>query len=144
MSFDSVVYKRKGCVGSSDPDLSLLFEFAQLKQGPKMGVAPFWLLSLWREKNPNVTKEREAQRLSLALHPLALPHLSFPHVRSGFVLGSDLTSVTLEQAPGCIDPEPTRAMKAGSRKESNISETHSSYPGLLKGASLPDHSFLAS
>lgn len=51
MSLDSAVCQRKGCVGSNDPDLSVLFEFAQLKQGPEMGVAPFWFY-LFGEENP--------------------------------------------------------------------------------------------
>lgn len=59
ISLDSIVCRRKGSVGSSDPDLSVLFEFAQLKQGPKMGVAPLWFFSLWREKTQCVqTRER--------------------------------------------------------------------------------------
>lgn len=90
----------------------MLFEFAQLKQGSKMGVAPFWFFISLERKNPMCTKERRDTQSSLSLHSLVLPHLSFPHVPSraepsSFVLGSDLTSVTLEQAQSCIEPEPT-------------------------------------
>lgn len=112
MSFVSAVCKRKGCVGSSDPDLSLLFEFAQLKQGPKMGVAPFWVLSLWREKTQCARKRVVHSGFhcnsSRWFYPIEVFHMGLPEQSlPSFVLGSDLTSVTVEQTQSCIDPEPT-------------------------------------
>lgn len=54
ISFSSVVRKREVCVGSNDPDLSVLFEFAQLKQGLKTCVVFF----LFGEKKRRVQIKR--------------------------------------------------------------------------------------
>lgn len=63
ISFSSVVCKRKVCLGSNDPDRSVLFEFAQLKQRLKTCVALFFFS---KEKKKNIvwqTKRREIQRV---------------------------------------------------------------------------------
>lgn len=62
ISFSSVVCVRKVCVGSNDPDLSVLFEFAQLKQALKTCVLVFFLP---RGKKKSMANKKESDTKSV-------------------------------------------------------------------------------
>lgn len=140
-----VVCKRKVCVGSSDPDLSVLFEFAQLKQGPQMGAAPFWFYLLERKKPHVYERERYTEAFTVTAVFFLFSTCAFQSRAFQFGVGVRVWPNISDLGTG---PKLywSVVLSCESRKqgEQQYIWNPQLLPVLLKGASLPDHSFLSS
>lgn len=125
-----VVCKRKVCIGSSDPDLSVLFEFAQLKQGPQMGAAPFWFYLFREKKNPCVW-ERYTEAFTVTAVFFLFSTCAFQSRAFQFGVGVRVWPNISDLGTG-PNWYWSVVLSSESRKNSSISETHSSYQSFSR------------